>query len=164
MNEIRIRTMQEDEIEECAGIIRKGFGTVAEKFGLTKENCPTNGAFMGSERLRADFNKGKYMYVVEADSQMIGFMQLEIKSAVEAELEKLTVLLHYRHYGFGSRMLDFIKQKARELGIKKLTIGIIEDNMVLKEWYLNHGSQHDGTKDFAHLPFMVGFMSCKLYE
>lgn len=162
MKEVKIRKMQEDEIEECAGVIRKGFGTVAEKFGLTLENCPTNGAFINSERLRSDWNKGNQMYVAEIDNHIIGFMQLEMKSNSQAELEKLTVIPHYRHYGFGKIMLDFIKQKAEELGVKMLTIGIIEENTVLKEWYQLNGFHHDSTRIFEHLPFTVGFMSCNL--
>jgi hypothetical protein len=53
MDRTIIRLMQDDEVEQCVDVIRQGFGTVASDFGLTVENCPSNGAFMNAERLEA---------------------------------------------------------------------------------------------------------------
>ena len=39
-----------------------------------------------------------------------------------------------------------------------ITIGIVEEKPVLKEWYAANGFIHTGTKEFAHLPFTVGLM------
>lgn len=38
MGDVIIRTMQASEVEQCAEVIRQGFGAVAKYFGLTKEN------------------------------------------------------------------------------------------------------------------------------
>jgi ribosomal protein S18 acetylase RimI-like enzyme len=162
MENIIIRRMQEDEIEWCAAVIRKGFGTVARSFGLTIENCPTNGAFMKTERLKEDWEKGKDMYVLLSDNLIIGFMELEKKEESRVELQKLTVLLKYRHYGYGRRLIEYAKQRAKELDAEAMTIGIIEENTVLKDWYLKNGFLHNGTHVFEHLPFTVGFLSMKI--
>lgn len=37
---------KEDELINCATVIRESFLTVAEKFNLTVENVPTNPAFI----------------------------------------------------------------------------------------------------------------------
>lgn len=45
-----------------------------------------------------------------------------------------------------------------------ITIGILEENKVLKEWYIKNGFVCNGTRKFEHLPFTVGFMSCKIKD
>lgn len=40
-----IRSMAKENLEECAEVIRQGFMTVANEFGLTPLNYPTNGAW-----------------------------------------------------------------------------------------------------------------------
>lgn len=39
-----IRRVTESELPLCLRVIHEAFGTVAEEFGLTPDNCPTNGA------------------------------------------------------------------------------------------------------------------------
>jgi N-acetylglutamate synthase and related acetyltransferases len=162
MSDILIRLMQENEMEQCIDVIQQGFGTVANEFGLTPANCPTNGAFMGIDRLKNDFNKGNLIYVLCEEDHIIGFMELEQIDENRVELQKLTVLEQYRHYGYGSKLLNFALNKAKDLGAKQITIGIIEENTVLKDWYLKNGFTHNGTRVFDHLPFIVGFMAYEI--
>ena len=158
MDNVFIRTMQENEVEQCAEVIRQGFGTVARDFGLTPENCPTNGAFIKIERLEEDIKKGKSMYVLCDSSSIIGFMELEKIDENRVELQKITVLSEYRHFGYGTKLLDFAKNQAKAWNARYLTIGIIEENTVLKEWYIKNGFVHKGTQVFQHLPFTVGYL------
>jgi hypothetical protein len=44
------------------------------------------------------------------------------------------------------------------LGAAKLGIAIIEENTVLRDWYVKNGCRPTGTKKFGHLPFTVGFL------
>ena len=74
------------------------------------------------------------------------------------EMNNVAILLDYRHLGYGRSMLDFCKDKVVELGGTKITIGIVEENTVLKEWYATNGFIHTGAKIFDGLPFTVGFM------
>ncbi len=135
-----------------------GFATVAKQFHLTRQNCPTNGAFIEKSRLEADWRKGNLMYGLYCGQIMAGFMQLERISPDAYELEKLAVGPQYRHLGYGAALLSFARQTVTEFKAKKITIGIIEGNVILKEWYRAHGFVHTGTKKFDHLPFTVGFM------
>ncbi|MFT8315737.1 MAG: hypothetical protein ABF633_16030 [Clostridium sp.] len=41
-----IREIKNQELSISAAIIRESFLTVAKEFDLTKENCPTSGAFI----------------------------------------------------------------------------------------------------------------------
>jgi ribosomal protein S18 acetylase RimI-like enzyme len=89
-------------------------------------------------------------------------MQLSKQNDDTYELEKLAVLPRDRHNGYGKELLDFAKARARDLGAAKITIGIIEENARLKNWYAANGFVHTGTRVFPHLPFTVGFMECAI--
>lgn len=161
-----IREVKEQELEACVKVIREGFGTVAKEFHLTVENCATNGAFMTYERLHGEFEAGKPMYAYWENDQIAGFYELGdqgVRDGVHVvELEKITVLPKFRHHTIGRKLIADAKEKVKALGGDVMTIGIIEENMVLKEWYIKNGFVHNGTRKFEHLPFTVGFMSCKM--
>ncbi len=157
-----IRKIRFEELDACAGIIRDSFATVAKQFRLTRQNCPTNGAFIESSWLETEWHKGILMYGLYSDQTLAGFMQLEQKTPEIYELKKLAVRPEYRHLGYGTMLLSFAKQAAIELGANKITIGIIEENVVLKKWYQRNGFIHTGTKKFENLPFTAGFMELSI--
>ena len=153
-----IRKLKYKELEACAELIRASFATVAEQFRLTRENCPTNGAFIERAWLETEWHKGILMHGLYCDKTMAGFMQLEQKTPEIYEMKKLAVRPECRHLGYGKAILAFAKEAAKELEAKKITIGIIEENDILKEWYREKGFVHTGTKKFDNLPFTAGFM------
>jgi diamine N-acetyltransferase len=157
-----IRQAEYAELNRCAEVIRDSFMTVADEFGLTEQNCPTNGAFIQAERLQNDFSRGCLMFVYIHENTIVGFVELEPKSDDLFFLEKLAVIPRCRHNGFGRELVAFCEEKAREMGGKVLSIGIIEENVRLKTWYQENGFVHTGTKKFSHLPFTVGFMEIPL--
>jgi ribosomal protein S18 acetylase RimI-like enzyme len=77
-------------------------------------------------------------------------------------MSDVAILPEYRHFGYGKALLDFFKDKIKELGGNKITIGIVEENTVLKEWYTTNGFVHTGIKQFEHLQFTVGYMESSL--
>lgn len=153
-----IRRVTESELPLCLRVIREAFGTVAEAFGLTPDNCPTNGAFLPLAKLREDYQKGDAMFICCEGDTIVGFMQLSRSEESAYELEKLAVLPEYRHRGYGKALLGFAKQEAAANGAARIHIGIIEENERLKRWYLANGFVHMGTRVFPHLPFTVGFL------
>ena len=155
---LSIRKVESHELDSCAEVIRKSFAAVAEEFNLSEENCPTNGAFVKTDRLMSDMSDGKHMYGLFNKNSLIGFFELEDIGAGRFALEKLAVLPAFRHKGYGTFMLDYAKIKVAEIGGTAITIGIIEQNTILKDWYSKYGFVHTGTKKFHHLPFLVGFM------
>jgi len=146
------------ELPECRDVIRQSFATVADEFGLTEQNAATNGAFIKLERLQSEFERGNMMYAYRVAGKIAGFCALKKVSDEFYELEKLAVLPKYRHNGCGKALIDYAKARVLALGGKKLTIGIIEENTVLKDWYAANGFIHMGTKTYDHLPFTVGYM------
>jgi ribosomal protein S18 acetylase RimI-like enzyme len=160
--ELVIREVTAGELDACAGVIRRAFLTVAEEFGLTPENAPTNGAFLKTERLVTEREKGFLQYGLFSGDDVIGYMQLEKAGGGTYYVEKLAVLPEKRHVGCGRRLLDFAASKVRALGGRKIGIAIIEENTRLKNWYAAYGFVHTGTKKYDHLPFTVGFMELAL--
>lgn len=157
-----IRKVESNELNACAEVIRESFFTVAKDFNLTNENCPSNGALIKTDRLILETSKGNIMYGLFNNSSLIGFFELEDKGAGRFELEKLAVLPAHRRQGYGKILLDYARKAVNEMGGNIITIGIIEQNTILKNWYLKYGFTHTGTKEFPHLPFFVGFMEMKL--
>lgn len=155
-----LRRLVEKDLSRCAEVIRESFIGVAEEFGLTPENCPANTAFMPDGQLKGKFAEGLPMFLALAGDAFAGFFMLEEDWFVEGAqmLKKLAVLPAFRHHGLGKALLEAAAEQARVLGAKKLTIGIIEENTRLKNWYLANGFIHTGTKRFNHLPFTVGYM------
>ncbi|HEX3021992.1 MAG TPA: GNAT family N-acetyltransferase [Lachnospiraceae bacterium] len=154
----RIREVTENELTDVVKVIRQSHGTVAKEFGLTEENCPTNGAFLQVNRLIEEREKGDLMYGLFTYDDLVGFMQLEEKEPESYELKKLSVIPNYRHLGLGKNLIEYAKEVVRERRGRRVTIGIIEENYRLREWYLKNGFIHTGTKIFERLPFTVGFM------
>ena len=157
-----ISEVDANKLSECLEVIHLSFATVADEFGLNPKNCPTNGAFMPLERLENDFSKGNLMFAICENEKAVAFLQLSKNGPDTIEMEKLAVLPQYRHKGYGKRLIEFAKQKAKDLGVTKITIGIIEENIRLKNWYESSGFIHTGTRIFPHLPFTVGFMECPI--
>ena len=162
--EYRIDEIEENDLEECVEVIHQGFATVAKDFGLTIENCPTNGAFISVDRLIAERESGQLMYKMIEKDRMIGFMQLEKSKENKYFLQKLVVLPEYRHMGYGRKLLDYSREVVQKLGGNYISIGIIEENTVLKDWYLAYGFRTTGIRKFEHLPFTVGFMELDLFQ
>ncbi len=142
----------------CLQIIHKSFATVAEDFNLTKENCPGHTAFMALEKLQNSFESGNSMFLYYSDSIPVGFFSLKQIDGETWELDHLAVLTEFRHHGIGKELLDYAEETVYEQNGKLLKIGIMEENIKLKQWYLKNGFVSTGTKRFEHLPFTVGFM------
>jgi N-acetylglutamate synthase-like GNAT family acetyltransferase len=131
---------------------------VARDFKLTRENCPGHPSFITDERLKDKIKAGYYPYGCFVDEKLIGFVSLTDMGQGVYALNNLAVLPEVRRSGYGRALLDFCKAKVRELDGKKITIGIVEENAVLKQWYAANGFIHTGTKKFDHQPFTAGFM------
>lgn len=152
----------EAQLEQCTEVIRESFTTVAVEFGLTKENCPTHTSFIKLEVLQDRYRRGCPMFGYFLDGKIVGYVSLTKNSDTSFELNNLAILPEYRHKGYGKELMDVCRNKVKELGGNKITIGIIEENTRLKEWYTAYGFVHTGTRRFEHLPFTVGFMELNL--
>lgn len=144
---------------QSAEIIRLSFKSVADQFGLTEKNAPTNAAFLQDGKLLEDLSRGIDMFGLFVNSTQVGFMALKQKDKDTFYLEKLAVLPDFRHKGYGRLLLDYARDYVKSLQGSSISIGIIYENKILLSWYEAYGFKITGTKQFAHLPFTVCFMS-----
>lgn len=146
------------DITAAAEVIRTSFATVAKEFGITEQNFPNHTSFMTAEKLQNHINWGWLMYGLYNGGHLIGYVSLSKISNDVFELHNLAVLPECRHKGYGRLLLDFCKAKVKESGGNKITLGMIEENTELKNWYIANGFTHTGMKWFKHMPFTAGFM------
>lgn len=157
-----IKKVNLDDLQSCADVIKESFITIAEKFDITQGNAPSYVAFsVNSEKLKEQYLNGREMYVYTLDEQMIGFFSLDF-SGKSCELNNLCVLTEYQHNGVGRELLNFAINRAFEKKSDKLTLSIVEENTVLKEWYASFGFIHTHTKKYDFFPFNCGYMELAL--
>ena len=156
------KVMSKEQLNTCLEIIHKSFITVADEFKLTKNNCPNHTAFMPVEKLIRQYESEADMFLYQHNGEYVGYFSL-VNNGKSVELNNLSVLPEYRHLGIGKEMVEYANEYIiKNTSAKKITIGIIEDNTILKNWYSSLGFIHTGTKKFEGLPFTVGFMELNI--
>jgi len=141
-------------------LLNTAFATIAQQFGFTKESNPTNNAFITADELRKQLTDNREFYCYRKDDEIIGFIALE-KSSTEPGtfyIEKVGVHPDYRHAGIGLKLMDFATQRICQLGGRRISIGLIDSNTILKQWYQKQGYKQFLIRSFAHLPFDVCLM------
>ena len=158
MAEMTIREARVQDADTLAGMIRLSHRDVAERFDLTKENCPKHPSFCLDSWVQADFQRGVRYFFLDTDGSPSGCMALERASDQEMYVERLSVLPHRRRCGAGIRLVAHALGEAANLGVDTLGIGIISEFAELKAWYRSLGFETESVKRFDHLPFEVCFM------
>ena len=162
MNNSHIRTADTADVPLLSRLIRDSFRDVAERFGLTSENCPKHPSNCTEEWIEKDLARGVTYYVLGYEGIPVGCVALEKANHELCYLERLAVMPTYRRKGLGKALVDYIVVQARALDAKQISIGIIAKQIELKTWYQKLGFVEGETKEFAHLPFRVTLMSCNL--
>ena len=166
-----IRQLKASEFPLAAEVIRTSFLTVANDLGLTEENCPNYVGFATTaERLRTQLDWGWQIYGLFEDARLVGYVSISKVSAdndtgaVDGiyEIHNLAVLPECRHKGYGRQLLDLCVAKIKESGGNKINISIVEENVVLKDWYAAYGFVHTGAKKYNHLAFTSGYMEMEV--
>jgi diamine N-acetyltransferase len=150
-----------EDVRSCVDLLRAAFGTVARDFGLTQATAPTNAAFTTLENLQIHLAKGMVLYGMFCDACLVGCVAVKQSKRDERafSIERLAVAPEKRHRGYGGQLLSFAVEQIRDSGGTTASVGLMDNNDRLKEWYRSNGfAQHD-CRRFEHLPFKVCFMS-----
>jgi ribosomal protein S18 acetylase RimI-like enzyme len=157
--EIAIKEISaEIELIQSVQIIRDAFATVARDFNLNEANCPTNPAFTGIEKLKEMQKKGVKLFGLYIGNRQVGFVAIEKANESVFYMERLAVLPEARHAGLGKKLMDFAFQYVKKERGAKISIGMINENTILKKWYQNYGFVETTVKTYPHLPFTVCIM------
>jgi N-acetylglutamate synthase-like GNAT family acetyltransferase len=155
---MQIRKANETDFNVLVTLLRNSFRDVAQRFGLTVENCPKSPAFCTKQQIKEDFEKGVKYYILEEKGKAFGCVALEKAGPDFYYLERLAVLPKCRRNGCGKALVNHVFDQARKMGVQRIEIGIIAEDTKLKNWYRKFGFIVKGTKRFDHLPFEVAFM------
>lgn len=159
---IRIRDAGPGDTALLAGLVRRSFRDVAERFLLTPWNCPKHPSNCTKSWIEKDLGRGARYFVLEGPGGPVGCVALEKADKDLCYLERLAVLPEERKNGYGKALLAHALSRARGLGATTVGIGIIAEDEGLKAWYRNLGFAGEGIKQFDHLPFTVAFMTREL--
>ena len=142
----------------CAEIIRDSFATLAEDLGITRENCPSHPSFATVEDLERMRREGFAFFVLRVADRQVGAVAIEDRGSGLFYFAKLAVLPPFRHKGFGRTLVDFVFDYARARGGKTVRLATVDENAMLKNWYLDYGFAIVDVRQFDYLPFAVCFM------
>ncbi len=160
MAEIR-EIISRQDLENSVEVIRESFKTVALEFGLNQDNCPTHPSLITLDKLMELKGKAQ-LFGLFLKGWQAGFVAVEKADNMVYYLDKLAVLPGRRHKGYGQELVEFVVMYVKEQGGQKVSLGMINESTVLKNWYKKLGFIEAGTKNFEHLPFTVCFMDRSL--
>jgi len=160
--EYTIRKCTREDVDILAETIRGSFRGVAERFGLTEENCPRHASNCTADWIEKDMDRGVTYFVLESEGRAVGSVALERAKPEVCYLERLAVLPGQRRCGFGKALVSHVLSEAGALGCRRVGIGVIADQAELKGWYRGLGFAETENREFPQLPFLVTFMSCAL--
>ena len=151
----------EEELQLCVALLRAAFGTVAKEFDLTEVSAPTNAAFTTIENLCKHLLNGMTLYGMCVASKLVGCVGVK-KSKADSlvfYIERLAVAPEERHRGYGDKLLAFSIEQIQKRGGTTASIGLMDNNAKLKEWYRSKGFVQHDCRRIGSLPFKVCFMS-----
>lgn len=161
-----IQVISTDMLPDCSNLISQAFQTVAFDFNLNKDNCPTHPSFMSVEKLEEMYEKGVSMFIWKEEEKPAGFVAIEQSDSTKPwwYIEKLAVLPEYRHKGIGEELIRFAICEIGKRGGTYISIALIDEQTILKDWYTKLGFRWIASKKFDHLPFGVCFMEFELLQ
>ena len=157
-----IREATAPDISRLVEIIKTSFHQVAVRFGLSEENCPKHPSNCRATWIADALDNGIRYFILDSEGLGCGCVAMEQASPDACYLERLAVLPSERRQGFGKALVDHVLETAKELGARRVDIGIIADHTELRDWYGKIGFVEQKTVDFPHLPFRVLLMSVSL--
>jgi diamine N-acetyltransferase len=154
-----IRIITDEPLEPSVALIRRSFATVAAEMGFTEQNAPRYTAFITKDRLAEARQQGGIFWGLFNEGKQVGFVAVVKEPDDKYWLKRLAVLPEYRHGGSGRALVDMVIDYVRGLGEKKLYLGMVNEETVLKNWYLSMGFRVTKIlNDIPDLPFTVALM------
>jgi ribosomal protein S18 acetylase RimI-like enzyme len=120
-------------------LLRDSFVGIANEMGFTEENCPNHVAFITQERVIEQLGKeNAFCFGIKENSIWIGFVAVA-PYGDGYEITRLAVDPGHRHKGYGRTLMDAACDKARELGLDSIGLGMLYENTTLRKWYEEQG-------------------------
>ena len=157
-----IKPIRREQLSICLEILKRSYEKTATTFGMTEENCP----YRGRTRLPLDvfekeFDDGYFMYGYTLNNQIVGFLSMRQKEN-ELDIQDIAVLPEYQSRGYGNELFQFAKDFAIKSNCRKISLGMVHDNIPLRKWYQNRGFKVVELINFEKVSYTVGIMELSL--
>lgn len=157
-----IELIRKEQLPICLDILKKSYENTAETFGMTEENCP----YRGRTRLplyifEKEFDDGYLMYGYIHDNQVVGFLSVLLRDG-ELCIQDIAILPDHQNNGYGSELFLFAKEIAINSKCKRISLGMVYDNIQLRKWYQNRGFHTINLVNFEKVRYTVGIMELSL--
>lgn len=159
---MKIIPTKKEDAGLIARIVSEANKDVAELFKINRENTPKHPSFYTEEKVLADFKRGEEYFLYKENGIAKGCVAFEQQDSDTAYLNRLAVLPRYRHNGIGASLVRYILDYSKSKDIRTVSIGIIAEHEVLKNWYSALGFIEGATRKFDHLPFNIKYMRHEL--
>lgn len=151
-------TVGPDRYPEVLHVLRAGFETVREQFGITRENDPDYPAYWTLGDVARAVARPSWLLGVELDSVIAGcaFVGPGRQRPGCWELRHLAVAPEHRGRGVGEALVRAAASCAAQDGAEALRIGIVAENLRLADWYHRLGFETVTSGErIPPLPFTV---------
>lgn len=153
-----IESIRREQLPICLDILSRSYENTAVTFGMTEDNCPYRGRTrLPLQVFEKEYDEGYLMYGYMHNSQIVGFLSMQLKEN-ELCIQDIAVLPEYQNGGFGSELFLFAKETAQRLHCSKITLGMVYDNTVLRNWYHKLGFKTVNMIRFEKVNYIVGMM------
>ena len=163
MDEVAFRLIAPAEKNQLLHVLHRSFKAAAEEYSFSRESNPRHGSFITLEDLDQLISRGLEMHGCFDHAELIGCVG--IRQGDEAGLfhiEKLAVLPERRYKGFGRAIMKYAAGSITQRGGRAISIGIIDKNEKLKNWYKNLGFAETERVEPRSLPFVVCLMKLEI--
>ncbi len=109
----KIRAGGQKDIGILTEIIRSSFRDVADRFGLTQENCPTHPSNCTVDWVQRDMDRRVTYFVLEDNGLASGCVALELADSELCYLERLAVRPPQRRRGLGRALVEYVLAEAK---------------------------------------------------
>lgn len=98
------------------------------------------------------------MFSYFISEKIVGFLEFHILENSTLKIDNIVILPEYRNMGIGTKFLRYLKEFCKNNGYTKLTLGMIDDNTMLKKWYIKNGFSESHKVKFPKAPFTTVYM------
>ncbi len=139
------------ELKDADGIvtIRKQIAVAQNTLGLPYQSVKKSEQFL--ERVLAD--PTSYILVAEKDEQIVGICSIKVFDNPKMNhAATLGIMVHEAYHGQGignALMTEILKLSDDWLMLKRIELGVINDNEKAMKLYEKHGFEKEGLKKYA---------------
>lgn len=139
-------------LDDVAGCHRCLDEVAQEGRWLSRLSAPP---FDGFAAYMTDLHRARAPQIVAVDDRAIGWCDIRLDaSPVRAHVGTLGMglLATYRGKGIGGRLLQLAMQRARQRGLERIELSVLDENAVARALYARFGFQIEGrrVRDWKH--------------